>query len=407
MQRGGTVASVGGFWSYVHADDDAEEGRIIDLAHRIVAEYELQTGKSIELFLDRDSLLWGEHWRQVADETLAGVAFFIPVMTPRYFQSVECRRELQIFIERATRLGVKELVLPLHYVTYPPLLEDDTEDDLVALLKGLQWESWQDLRVEDPTSSLHRKGVARLAARLVIANAKADEAATATTPEQSEAKLAAVVGSAVLTVTPKASDATLDEQEAGTLDLLASMETVYPEWEATLRQIGADVVLVGEIMERGTADIEKAESHGRGFAGRLAITRRVAGELSNPAERLHSLGRQFVSQMHRVDEGTRVLIKLGAEEMKDDRDARAQGCEFFAALRTLATTTEESLDGVQSMIDGASGLEGLSRDLRPPLKRLVEGLTLTLEAREVTRGWVQLMDECGIDCSDDAAVEPE
>ena len=394
------MAAAGGFWSYVHEDDDAEQGRIVDLAHRIAAEYELQTGKSIELFLDRDSLQWGERWRQVVDETLAGVAFFIPVMTPRYFQSVECRRELQVFIARATRLGVKELVLPLHYATYAPLLEDHPDDDLVALLQEFQWEHWQELRVEDAASGPHRKGVARLVTRLVDANTKADEAAAALTPEQDEARLAAVVGSAVLTVSPAHGDAAPGGESPGTLDLLADMETAYPKWEETLGEIGADIVLVGEIMQRGSADIERADSHGGGFAGRLAVTRRLSEELREPAERIRSSGRQFVSQMHQVDEGTRLLIKMGAEEAVEDADARVQLCEYFAVLRTLAATTEESLDSVQIMVDSASGLEGMSRDLRPSLKRLREGLTLTLEAREVTRDWIRLIDDTGIECDD-------
>lgn len=399
------MAAIGGFWSYVHDDDDAEEGRIVALAKRIVAEYGLQTGEGIELFLDRDSIQWGDRWRKVVDETLADVAFFIPVMTPRYFRSSECRRELNHFIERATNLGVKELVLPLHYVNHPPLDDENPEDPLVALLKDIDWEDWRKLRVEDPASSLHRKGVLRLVERLVAANTKADEAAAALTPEQSEAKLAAVVGSAVLTVSPGHGGVAPDGEAPGTLDLLADMEAAYPKWEETLGEIGADIVLVGEIIQRGSADIDKAESLGRGFAGRLVVTRRVAEELNEPAERIRSLGRQFVSQMHQVDEGTRLLIKMSAEETTEDADARAQVCEYFAAMRTLAATTEESLDSVQSMVDGASGLEGMSRDLRPPLKRLREGLTLTLEAREVARDWVRLMDETGLDCDGPEAAE--
>ena len=42
-------------------------------------------------------------------------------------------------------------------------------------------------------------------------------------------------------------------------------------------------------------------------------------------------------------------------------------------------------------------------DLRPPLRRLKQGLTLMLEAREVTDEWVRLMDETGIDCDDESA----
>lgn len=398
------MAAVGGFWSYVHDDDDAEEGRIVALAKRIVAEFELQTGKGIELFLDRDSIQWGDRWRKVVDETLADVAFFIPVMTPRYFQSEECRRELNVFIERATRLGVKELVLPLYYVTHPPLDEDSPDDPLVALLKDIHWEDWRKLRVEDPASSPHRQGVRRLVDQLVAANARADKAAAALTPEQSKAKSGVVVGSAVATIAPAADEATPDGQAPGTLDLLAGMETAYPKWEATLNAIGSDIALVGEIMTRGATDIDTADSRGRGFAGRLAITRRVSRELSEPAERIWSASKEFVLQMHEVDEGTRLLIRMAADEAGEDSASTSEVCELFATLRTLAATTEDSLESVKIMIDNAGELEGMSRDLRPPLRRLRDGLTLTLEAREVTREWVRLIEDTGIECDDEPTL---
>jgi hypothetical protein len=91
-----------GFWSYVHADDAAEGGRITDLARHLQAQYEMLTGDALVLFLDRDALKWGDEWRNKVDESLAGIAFFIPLMTPRYFLSAECRRELQFVARVAT-----------------------------------------------------------------------------------------------------------------------------------------------------------------------------------------------------------------------------------------------------------------------------------------------------------------
>lgn len=85
-----------GFWSYVHADDQAEGERISRLARDVSAQFEMLTGEPITLFLDKDAIRWGEDWRATIDTSLASVAFFIPVMTPRYFMSAECRREFQL-----------------------------------------------------------------------------------------------------------------------------------------------------------------------------------------------------------------------------------------------------------------------------------------------------------------------
>ena len=110
-----------GFWSYVREDDEAEGDRITQLARLIKDEYELQTADEIHLFIDTDEIQWGDAWRQVIEENLGAVAFFIPVMTPRYLLSSECRRELEFFARRARKGGFSELLLPLHYTNVSSL----------------------------------------------------------------------------------------------------------------------------------------------------------------------------------------------------------------------------------------------------------------------------------------------
>lgn len=110
-----------GFWSYVHADDETDMGRVSQLARDLVSNYEALRGESIKLFLDRDDLHWGDTWRSEINGALSNVAFFVAVLTPRYFQSPECRREFQYFSERASALGVTQIVMPLLYIDVPAL----------------------------------------------------------------------------------------------------------------------------------------------------------------------------------------------------------------------------------------------------------------------------------------------
>jgi hypothetical protein len=63
------------FWSYVHLDDDAEGGRVTGLARDVKRQYELLTGESLTLFLDRDALKWGDDWRAEIGASLSYVAF--------------------------------------------------------------------------------------------------------------------------------------------------------------------------------------------------------------------------------------------------------------------------------------------------------------------------------------------
>ena len=64
------MANLQGFWSYVHADDETEGGRISCLARDVVSQVEMLTGEPLGLFLDKDAIKWGEEWRDKIDANL-------------------------------------------------------------------------------------------------------------------------------------------------------------------------------------------------------------------------------------------------------------------------------------------------------------------------------------------------
>lgn len=349
----------------------------------MASQFEMQTGESIQLFLDKDAVKWGENWRDEMDEGLGSIAFFIPVLTPRYFMSPECRRELRFFADRATSLGIKELVLPLLYVPVDSLHDDTSSDDLVALVKTFLWEDWLDLRFAEVASEGYRRGVFRLATRLVEANRQADQADIAANVRKLEG-----------------SPEDEADESPGLLDRLADMEAAFPEWQLTLESMGREIELVGEIMREATANIERGDSRGKGFAARLAVTRALSEKLREPAERIWACGNDFASQLHRVDEGVRLIIERVPSEIQENPDSKSEACSFFQSMRELSASADEGLSSTQEMIDGIAPIEAMSRDLRVPLRRLREGLTMMLEAREVTDEWVHSIDDAGVDCDD-------
>jgi hypothetical protein len=376
------VAELKGFWSYVHADDDADGGRATRLARDVAAQYEMLTGEKIDLFLDRDDVSWGEEWRKRIDESLSSIAFFIAVLTPRYFLSSECRRELQKFARSARDLGIEELVLPLLYVDIPSLHEDTPSDDLVALVKTFQWEDWRELRFSDVGSSEYRRGVARLAQRLVEANKKAAETD---------------VAAAARELVPSEGDA---DDSPGVLDQLAAAEETLPQWQTTLEAIGEEIQLIGQIVQEAAEEMGRGDAQGKGFAARLTVARNVSRRLREPSERVWSFGNEFASQLYQIDSGFRALIEQASREVRESPEYRPQVCVFFSAIRGLSAAAQEGLASMQSMIDAISPVETMSRDLREPLRRLRQGLTLMVEAREVTDEWVDLIEGTGINCDD-------
>jgi TIR domain len=154
-----------GFWSYAHDDDKLDNGLIIKLAHLIEDEYDLITGERFKLFLDQDSLAWGDAWRERVDSALLQTTFFIPIITPRYFLRPECRRELLEFSAKSSSLGVSEYLLPIIYAK-PENFNRENPDKAVSLVAGIQYVDWQDLRLMDRNSHEFRSSINDMAKRL-------------------------------------------------------------------------------------------------------------------------------------------------------------------------------------------------------------------------------------------------
>jgi TIR domain len=70
-------------------------------------------GCEFPIFQDRSDIRWGQQWRQRIDESLDSVTFFIPILSPSFFASTECRYELGRFLDREQRLGRSDLILAI------------------------------------------------------------------------------------------------------------------------------------------------------------------------------------------------------------------------------------------------------------------------------------------------------
>ncbi len=157
-----------GFWSYVQQDDADDFGRILDLAGRLRGAYRLRQADELTLFVDRESVQWGDEWSARIDAAIAGTTFFIPVITPSYFKSQACRKELLKFERQARKLGLEQLIMPIYWVPVPELEDnpDEAGDEAITVIARYQWQDFREVRLEDESSSTFRKAVSNLANEL-------------------------------------------------------------------------------------------------------------------------------------------------------------------------------------------------------------------------------------------------
>jgi hypothetical protein len=386
------MAESAGFWSYVHDDDTAEGGRILSLATRLTAMYEMNTAGGLQLFVDRTSIQWGDAWKERIDAAVAGTTFFIPIITPRYFQSAECRRELLSFWAQAQRSDVPQLLLPVYYATVPEM-ENEPSDEAMVLVASRQWVDLRELRFVEEESADYRKTVNLLAERI---SAIADEVSTV--PERSGPDAAAWSLEKAVTVPLRHPDsvgserADVDETEAlDGLESLAEMEERLPKLGEILTEISGAMELVTEVTKTATADVNRSDAEGRGFGGRLAATQRYAQALEEPAQRLRALGEKYASELVKTDPGLLTMLEWTREALDS---GEAPGGEerqsVILLMRSIEETYRSAVESNQSlreMLANANQTAKLSRSLRRPVAAIQAGLRGISDGERILEKW--------------------
>lgn len=153
------------FWSYTHDDDDRSGGRVTGVAEALKNEFSLVTGDELEVFRDRSSLKWGDAWRERIEAAVGEAPFFIPIITPKFLRSQECRRELIQFSGLAKSRGFNGLLLPILYIDVPGMAED-AEDEVLALIARTQYFNWTAFRLLAPDDPQVLQAVNDLALRI-------------------------------------------------------------------------------------------------------------------------------------------------------------------------------------------------------------------------------------------------
>jgi hypothetical protein len=324
------------FWSYTHADDDAEGGRIVRLAHLLVAQYGLLTGEDIQLFVDRSALEWGDAWRDRIDSALARTTYFVPIVTPRYLRSDECGRELLRFSREARSLGVNELLLP---VLYAELGDVDPTDEAMTLIGTHQWSDWKTLRLTDEASAEHRRAVSDMAERLVRAGRQAETMAVGVPAVQRSEPVEEAVDEG--------------EDEPGLLEIvtegIAALPTVQVAFDS----------LIPALDEMGTAINSLGPLTSKIAANPIATAHRMAQVLDAPVKRFETQVGEASRSFATVDAAMTGMLRFLASI-----PPLLEAEQTLRDLIRLEEQISESTSNAEETITMVSGFAGLSLD--PP-----------------------------------------
>lgn len=160
------------FLSYTRSDDLYAGGRITMFREHLERTVRAITGRPFLIFQDIDGIGLGEHWPDKLDSMLARTRFFMPMLTPSFFQSQACRHELEQFLAAEGRAGRKDLILPI-YCIETELLEDAglrSQDTLATTIHERQRHDWRPFLFEPFDSRDVRLSLQALARKIMEAS---------------------------------------------------------------------------------------------------------------------------------------------------------------------------------------------------------------------------------------------
>jgi hypothetical protein len=150
------------FWSYTRFDDNHARGYLSALRSRLEDELRAQLGTSFAIFQDTLDLTWGAQWQQRLLASIDEAIFFIPLISPSYFERAACRTELEVFLRREQILLYEELILPVYWISVKR-----SDDDLAGTIMSRNYVDCRELRLTPIDSPAMDRKIVEIASQLI------------------------------------------------------------------------------------------------------------------------------------------------------------------------------------------------------------------------------------------------
>lgn len=356
------------FCSYTHEDNITFSRAIEYLVEDLRSLHEAETGRTLEIFLDRTSIGWGGDIRSAVSDSVENATFFVPVITARYFQSSWCRDELLSFYGKCQALGVTELILPV-VLAGKSKINEDSEDEVIRIVARVRYIDWTSTWVEGRGSAAWNVGVRELVRRLVELQGSV------------EPRLIARAQSTINPPTPN------DSREAGGgnptsfAEQLERLRTNGTALEAT--RVVVDFQIFLEDLRRAFDVLEIGDE----YAVMHALDR-LGLEFAARGHDLERDARAAVEQMVEFDATLRGTIR-GARRLAS-REQLTRLKAQLDSLRTTALELGQLIRDVNSMSDLLRRFGDTSVGLRVSLSPARAGLQSVRDIARILDGWVSL-----------------
>lgn len=194
----------------------------------------------------------------------------------------------------------------------------------------------------------------------------------------------AVVAQAILTTLAPLE--TQDDEippEPGYMDILADGELAVGQIADVLARSTAAVEAIGAVMQDSTERLERSDSSGKGFAGRLRVATELADAMREPTDEFEASSSDYVRLLQTADLSVNYLI--GSVEGGDNSLEEMR--EFFESVVEFADTTIRNEAALTEFRQANSNTAKIASVLQPVTRRLDRSILRFLSGIVVMRAW--------------------
>lgn len=379
---------IDGFFSYAHNDNI--HACLSTLKTDLCNEYRLVTGSRLDLYIDEERLSWGDKWKESIQSGIDGSSFFIPVLSPNYFRSGNCIKELEQYLSKAKRFEAKELLLPLYFSdVQDEALGLDLDNELINEVLEYQYCDMRRIRFCERGSAEYNKllndavrDLARANQRLFLRSKEeigeqySTELKKSAEPKRDSARDSTASGTTEI-VLAESSDKSEGRQRF-LLDDNLEFKEVVDKLSEDLADISECIESIGEITNRHS-EFMSAEKNLRPDSA-LALVARYAAELQPEADEFYQMAVRYFAHTNEAD----LLIPSVADALKMARTPSDKMDSDFECLIENAKVARVQMMSFRSALGDA---KRLSRVLYKPLSSIEKSTTICLTAIETTIDW--------------------
>jgi CheY-like chemotaxis protein len=161
------------FLSYTRKDDEFFGGYITGFRKMLENAVHVVSGEeTFRILQDIEGIVIGEVWKKKLVDVINESSFFVPMLSPLFFNSTPCMEEVKEFLAHERALHRDDLILPVYFLSSAKLEKEEVrdKDPIAKELANRQMFDWRQkakVPLQDP---LAREAILELAGEIAVAS---------------------------------------------------------------------------------------------------------------------------------------------------------------------------------------------------------------------------------------------